>query len=141
MTDLTTYSGWMQNLVRVESLTDGPMSEGSRFREIRLMFGKEASEEFEVTTFEPSSRLGLHVDGTKGATGRGSFQFDYLLTPTPDGTEFRMTATIDMGGGFFTNLVSKLMGGMFKKAIVKDLDAMVHYIEFEHQPTVTVEAH
>jgi hypothetical protein len=38
---------------RLEVLTEGPVREGTRFRETRVMFGKEATEEMEVVALDP----------------------------------------------------------------------------------------
>lgn len=45
-----------QNIAAIQSLellTPGPMRKGTRFRETRVMFGKQATEEMEVVDFVP----------------------------------------------------------------------------------------
>lgn len=46
----------------VEMLTDGPVGVGTRFRETRIMFGREAKETMEVTVFEPGHRYVLEAE-------------------------------------------------------------------------------
>ena len=129
MTNPEGFGNWMQGFVRAERLTPGDFGVGTQFRETRKMFGKEATEHFEVTTCEPGKRLGLEVDGTKGTTGKGRYHFDYELEPTGTGTLVRTSAVIDMPGGLLTKLLGKLMGGAFKKACDKDLVALKTYLE------------
>lgn len=44
---------------KVEILTAGPVGVGARFRETRTLFGRQASEEMEVTLFEPPRRYAI----------------------------------------------------------------------------------
>ncbi|MDC0743553.1 SRPBCC family protein [Polyangium mundeleinium] len=129
MTNPEGFGDWMKGFVRAERLTPGEFGVGTTFRETRKMFGKEATEHFEVTTCVPGKRLGLKVDGTKGTTGKGEYRFDYDFEPAGTGTLVRTSAVIDMPGGLFTKIMGKLMGGAFKKACDKDLDALKTYME------------
>jgi len=128
MTDLDGWSTWMKGLVRVEKLTDGPVGVGTEWRETRKIMGKEGSEVFDITAFEPSSSLSLHVDGAKGATKKGHYYFDYRFEETPEGTRVVMHGVIDIPG-FMARIMGKLMIGMFKKACDRDLIALKDYLE------------
>jgi uncharacterized protein YndB with AHSA1/START domain len=57
----------VSGIARVEMLTEGPVGVGTRFRETRVMFGREATEEMEVTAFDPprSYALGCENHGTR----------------------------------------------------------------------------
>jgi carbon monoxide dehydrogenase subunit G len=92
------------------------------------MFGKEATEEFEVTGFEPPGRIGLRVDGSKGASGKGEFLFQYRLTPNGSGTKVHMDGEIRMPG-WFSSLMGKLMVGAFRKACDRDMGALKMWLE------------
>jgi hypothetical protein len=46
----------------IELLTDGPVRAGTRLRENRIMFGHEATEEMEVTTFKRPHEFRLALD-------------------------------------------------------------------------------
>lgn len=52
-TDIERWPERMTAIKRVERLTDGPVGTGTRFRETRVMFGREATETMAVTRFEP----------------------------------------------------------------------------------------
>lgn len=53
-TDLEGCVGRVSGIKKVELLTDGPVGRGTRFRETRIMFGKEATETMEITDFQPN---------------------------------------------------------------------------------------
>lgn len=51
--DLTNLENTVKAITQVELLTEGPIGVGTRFKETRVMFGKEASEIMEITQFKP----------------------------------------------------------------------------------------
>lgn len=126
--DLDSWGRWMPGFVGIERLTPGPLAKGSRWRETRKLFGREAVEEFEVTDLLPDRTVGLYVDGRKGSSRRGEYRFRYDFVPTATGTELRMAGEIG-GMGTFWELLGKLMAGTFKKAIAKDHAAFKAYVE------------
>lgn len=129
MTDPEAMSRWMPNLVGIEALSEGPLQVGSRFRETRRMFGREATEHFEVTGYEPDRRLVLRVDGSQGTTGKGIFLFDHELVSEGEDTRVILRAEIDLGGGLFTRLMGWAMQGFFRKGIEGDLRALASWLE------------
>lgn len=128
MTNIEGYGSWMQGFVGAKKLTDGPFGVGTEWKETRKMFGKEASEVFEVTGCDAPARLDLRVDGSRGASRKGEYRFTYELVPEPQGTRVRMNGEVHMPG-LLGKLMSKLFVGMFKKACDKDLVAMKAYVE------------
>ena len=129
MTDLEGWPRWMQGLVRVEKLTEGPYGVGTRWRETRKMLGHEASEVFEVTGYDPPRRIGLFVDGTQGTTGKGAYRFVYTLEPAAgNATRLVLDAEVDMPG-----VVARVMGfalkGMLRKGCERDTRALKAYLE------------
>lgn len=128
MTDMDSVSKWMPNLVKIETVTSGPYGPGTRWRETRKMFGKEATWEFEVKRAEPGRLLELYVDGKKGSSKRGEYRFTYYLEPSGPGTSVRMEGEIG-GMGWLAELFGKMFLGHFKKACAKDLTAMKAFIE------------
>lgn len=70
---------------RVEMLTPGPVGKGTRFRETRRVMGRSATEELEVTAFEPPHRYAL------GAESHGCRYLSELrFTASGDGTDVEM---------------------------------------------------
>jgi len=128
LTGLEGAAGWMPNLVRIEKLTEGPFGTGTRWREIRKLFGREASEEFEVKGFAPHRELELHVDGTKGTSRRGYYRFHYTLERVDGGTRLKLTGEVG-GMGSLGDLIGRLFAGSYRSAILKDLQALKAYLE------------
>ena len=56
--DLRSAEKNISGIKRLEILTDGPIGKGTRFKETRVMFGREATETMEVTQWEPRGSPG-----------------------------------------------------------------------------------
>ncbi|QDV07593.1 Polyketide cyclase / dehydrase and lipid transport [Planctomycetes bacterium Poly30] len=52
-TDLPHAAEHVESIQSLEVIGKGPIGKGTRFRETRVMFGKEATEEMEITAFDP----------------------------------------------------------------------------------------
>jgi len=128
LSDPEQVSRWMPGLVRFERLTEGPIRTGSRFREVRKMFGREAAEVFEVTMHDPPRALELFVDGRLGSSRKGEFRFRYALVPRGGSTEVVLTGEIG-GMGRIAEFFGRMFAGMMKKAIAKDLARMKAFVE------------
>lgn len=121
------FGAWMENFVGVEVLdAGGPDRLGARWRETRKMYGKEGTEEFEVTEASRPGRFALYVDGRKGTTGKGEYRFTYDLTPAGDGTRMRFTGEIEMPG-FFGRIMCRLMVGMMRKMCLRDMQRLADF--------------
>lgn len=69
----------------LEVLDDGPIRVGTRFRETRVMFGREATEEMEIVEFDPPRSYVVGCDSC-GCRYRSEFRFE----PKDGGTEVTM---------------------------------------------------
>ena len=109
-TDLAHAPDNIRAIKKLELLTPGPMCMGTRFRETRVMFGKEATEEMEVIELDPGRSYAVTASscGTRYLT-RFSFQ------PVPEGTrvDLRFEAT---PVSFFAKLMMRPMGALMAKA-------------------------
>jgi uncharacterized protein YndB with AHSA1/START domain len=128
LTDLDAAADWMPGFVRIEKLDRGELGVGSEWRETRKFFGKEATEQFEVTRYASPSELSIRVDGSKGSSRRGEYLFDYRLQPKGAGTEVTLHGSI-RGLGRFGTLMSRLFVGQYKKACANDLRALAAHLE------------
>ena len=127
MADLDGATYWMPGLVGLERLDAGALGPGSRWKETRKIFGKEAFEVFEVTEFVRPTRLGLRVDGSQGTSSRGEYLFQYRLDPENGGTRVHLDGEIRGLSGLLA-VFGRLMAGPYKKACAKDLQALSAYL-------------
>ncbi len=115
-TDLPAAPERVRGIKALEVLTDGPIGKGTRFRETRVMFGKEATEVMEITEFHPNQMYAVEAESC-GCHYRSELHF------RPDGgaTDVRMT----FGGTPLTTgakVMGALMGWMMKGACRKAMD-------------------
>lgn len=112
----------IRGIKKMEMLTDGPVGVGTRFRETRVMFGKEATETMEIVDFQPgksytlraqncgceyrttvSVRAGGPGGGGGGGSGGSEITFDFAAKPLT----------------FVARVMGTLMGWMMRGACVK----------------------
>lgn len=130
--DLEQAHRWIPGLVRMETVTTGPIDVGSEWRETRRLLGKEATEQFRVIGLDRPHRLELLVDGTKGSSGRGEYRFSYRIEGTGEATAVRLSGEIRGMTGIMA-LLGKLLVGPYRKACRKDLAALRSYLEGDGQ--------
>ena len=127
LTDLHKAAERIEDITHIEVLTDGPIGAGTRFRETRKMFGKECTEEMEITQFDAPRSYTVEAESC-GA--RMTTRFDVEA----EGNGSRVS--VDMHSRPIT-LVAKrvspvanlMCSGMMKKCIEKDLDGIKASIE------------
>src|SRR5262245_45662259 len=90
-TDFAGAPGRIKGITKMEVLTPAPVGIGTRFRETRVMFGKEATEEMTVTAFEPPHRV-EHMANSCGAEYRSVFRFMAVEGGTRMDVEFNVRA-------------------------------------------------
>ncbi len=73
-TDLENAPRRIRAISRLELLQPGPVGAGTRFRETRVMFGKEATEEIEITAFEPNRKFTAEAE-SHGARYVSTYRF------------------------------------------------------------------
>ena len=111
----------------VELLSEGPFGEGTRWRETRIMFKKQATEEMWVTDFDPPRSYTVEAESH-------GMRYSTLieLTPTGEGTRatwtFSGTAT-SFGAKVMSPIFGVLMKGTMKTCMLGDLEALRDHIE------------
>ncbi|QDS99394.1 SRPBCC family protein [Adhaeretor mobilis] len=121
MTDIPHHAENISAIERIEMLTDGPVGVGTRFRETRIMFGKETTEEMEVTGFQTPKRFTLESDSC-GC----HYTVLHELTPEKAGTLVKMEFHMQPKT-FFAKLFSplgKLMEGKIRSLLDTDLEEL-----------------
>ena len=128
--DVSRWAERVSAITKVEMLTDGPIGEGTRFRETRKMFGKEASEEMEFREFDPPNGYVL-VAESHGSRYRSGHRF----APADAAGATRVTMFFEAEPlTFFAKVMSVLLKPMMKMMIKqcgKDLEDLKASIEAE----------
>jgi hypothetical protein len=118
-TDLANAAERIPAIKKIEILTPGPVGLGTKFKETRIVFKKEATETFEVSAFERDRRYEL-VAKSCGGEYRTAFAF------AQDGAGTRVDVTFNLRAvSFWAKLFSplaRLAMGMMKKCVVQDMD-------------------
>ena len=118
-TDLSRAAERIEGIVRLEILTDGPVGQDTRFRETRVMFKKETTEEMEISHFDAPNSYTVH-----GESCGTEFETTFRFTPEGDGTRVDMTV-VARALTLFAKLMSPLgalMAGSMRKMMDKDLE-------------------
>ena len=111
----------IEGIKKIEMLTNGPVGRGTRFRETRVMFGKEHSEEMTVTEWSPPRSYVLECESC-------GCHYRSQVSVRPEGGN---ASTVEMtfeakGISFLAKVFGGLMGPMMakqcRKAFEKDLD-------------------
>ena len=125
-TDLRNAARHINGIKKLEVLGDGPIGVGTRFRETRVMFKRECTEEMTITQFEPNKSYSL------GATNCGcEYQTTFEFHPT--GTSTRVDVTFkSIPKTLFAKLMSplgRLLCGTMKKMFDRDMEDLKAYAE------------
>jgi uncharacterized membrane protein len=111
--DLTQAQARVSSIKQLELLTDGPIATGTRWRETRVMFGKEAKEEMEIAGFFAPNFYEA-VAQSHGSTYRSRFDF------APDGHATRVTMTFTSSPeSLGAKVMTAVLGGYMMKSVGK----------------------
>lgn len=118
----------LEDVLRIEQLTEGPVGPGTRWRETRVMYGKEATEEMEITEFHPPDSFTVRCHSCGCA-----FITTYHFDQAPEGVRVRLIMEC-RPVGLAAKLMSPFSGMMLKPmlgCLQKDLDEMKAACEAE----------
>ena len=109
-------------ITSLELLSDGPFGNGTRWRETRVIFKKEATEEMWVTGFDPP-----HGYTVEAQSHGMKYQTEFRFTPQGDGTtvtwDFKGTP-LTWGAKLTAPIFGVLISGSMKKLMLEDLEAL-----------------
>jgi len=98
----------MPQIKQMVKLSDGPVAAGTRYRETRVVNGKEAQAELEVTRFEPP-----HHYSMRNVTEGIETVYHYNFTSERDGTRVNLLCELNAGG--VKKLMLPMVAGVLKK--------------------------
>jgi hypothetical protein len=116
--DLAGAAERVRGIQKLEVLTEGSVGAGTRFRETRIFFKKEATEELEISVYQPGERMVVTCDSC-GC----HYETEYRFRPTDEGTlvELEMTTTPRTFLAKLMQPVGKLMAGAMRRCMEEDL--------------------
>lgn len=116
----------VRGIVRLEVLTGNEVGVGTRFRETRIVFKKEATEEMAITSFDPPRSYSVGCE-SHGAV----YETTYRFTPEEGGTRVEMEFSA-RPVTLVAKLLSPLAALMIKacaKAMEEDVDDLRKLVE------------
>ena len=99
----------VSNVRSMVKLTEGSVGVGTRYRETRLLNGKEEQSELEIVDFEPNQRYAM-----KNVTEGVETIYRYTFQPEKDGTRIDLVCELSASG------VKKLMLPMVASILKKE---------------------
>ena len=117
------FSQAVPGILRVEFVSEVKSGVGARFRETRMMMGREASTELEVTEHVENERVRIVSEA-------GGALWDTVFTVAPDGagTELKMVMDAQPRSAS-AKMTLPLIIGTVRKAVEEDMDAVKSFCE------------
>ncbi|WP_181349094.1 SRPBCC family protein [Thalassobacillus sp. CUG 92003] len=109
MTDFTNSPQFMENVIEVEALTEGPVREGFQFKETREIRGRKASAVIEVVSYEPNKKYTVRSEQSGIEV-----IYHYAFLETTVGTKIDFTGEL-MTKGFRNYMLKPLIKKIIKK--------------------------
>jgi ribosome-associated toxin RatA of RatAB toxin-antitoxin module len=121
--EIEQFSQAVPHIVKVEFLSDSKTGLGTRFRETRLMKGKEQSTDLEVTEWVENERVRIVTD-THGTV------WDTVFTVQSDSDSTELTMVMDARAHrLLSKIMNPLIMPLVKKEVAKDMDSVKVYCE------------
>lgn len=131
--DLDRAAERISGIVHLEKLTDGPMAKGTRFRETRVVFKRQVTEEMEVTDFEAPRR---YVVGAEMCGCTYSTTFHFVPNGTVTDVEVEVVARpVSFMAKLTAPIASMMFPKMMAKCFAKDLGDLKKAVEGERRAT------
>ena len=123
VSDIANLPETVSNIVGVEFLSDTRSGLGTRFRETRMMQGKESITELEITEFAENDHLRMVADS------HGTI-WDTLFEVEPAGDTTTLRLTMDAHAQrLLPRITNPLVKGMIRKGLERHVDEVKAYCE------------
>lgn len=121
--DAENFAAAVPHLVDVEFVGDQRRGVGTRFRETRVLRGRQATTELEVTEYVPNEQVRLIAD-------EGGTIWDTTFAILKDGDASTLQLTMEATPyQLAAKVLNPLMKGLISRAIEGDMDAVKAYCE------------
>jgi hypothetical protein len=122
LADFENIPTWNYAIVETKKTAPGPVGVGTTYRQLRSTPGR-SEEGFEVTVFEPTSRLEVHGD-----IGPFTATVGYLLAPVGDGTQLINVVDLESASGA-VRLLAPLATARVRAAVAANLNTLKQTLE------------
>ena len=122
LADFENIPTWNYAIVETKKTSPGPVGVGTAYRQLRSVPSR-SEEGFQVTAFEPSSRLEVHGD-----IGPFTATISYLLAPTDHGTRLTNVVDLEPSSGPL-RLAAPLAASRVQTAVAANLDTLKQLLE------------
>jgi hypothetical protein len=122
LADFENIPTWNYAILQTSKTSPGPVGVGATYRQIRSLPSR-SEEGFEVTVFEPPSRLEIH-----GEIGPFTATIGYLLVPLGDGTQLINTVDLQRASGAL-RLLAPLAVSRVRTAVAANLGTLKQLLE------------
>lgn len=121
LADSQNLRAWQSNLVENEQLTEGPVHNGTRFREVRRMGPRQSEIQAEITDWEPNKSFGTRTLTPPEVTIR------YSLEREAGGTRLRYQFAMVTRG--LMRLLEPVVAGSIRKETESDFAELKRLLE------------
>jgi uncharacterized membrane protein len=121
LADFENVPKWNYAIIETRKVSPGPVGVGTTYRQTRSV-PRRSEEAFEVTVFEPASRLEV-----QGELGPFTARVGYTLEPA--GSVTRLTNAVELGSSGLLTLVALLATSRVKQAVAANLDTLKQLLE------------
>lgn len=121
LADFENVPAWNYAIESTTKLSEGPVRLGTTYRQVRRI-PRRSEESFEVTVFEPGSRLAI-----RGTLGPFASDLEYRIEPTERGT--RVTNEVQLKPRGILGMVGQLASSRVKEAVAKNLGKLKQVLE------------
>jgi Polyketide cyclase / dehydrase and lipid transport len=126
LADFENIPTWNYAIVETRKTSPGPVGVGTTYRQLRSIPDRR-EEGFEVTVFEPTTRLEVH-----GEIGPFTATIRYLLAPVGDGTQLINVVDLESASGV-VRLLAPLATSRVKAAVAANLNTLKKTLEASGQ--------
>ncbi len=110
----------VRGIVRIEMLTPGPIALGSRFRETRIMFGREASEVMEICAWAPDRHYTI---GCTSCGCRIETTFRFQVEESRTRVDVSLVARpLTFAAKLMSPMTAIMMGPLMRKCVEQDVE-------------------
>ncbi|MDX1435188.1 MAG: SRPBCC family protein [Anaerolineales bacterium] len=127
ISDPTQGVNLVDNIIKCEKISDGPVGVGTRFMETRLMGGQEAQAELVIRAYNPPNQVTIGSDA-EGVTAN----YHYKLAASGDGTEVHWECELQAVG--LRRMMLPMLAGIMKIQDGDHLDKVKTALESQESP-------